>query len=328
MKNLIKGIFVFGIFVFQSSIVSATGYNYLPADVLLKQQEEKSALEYRLQNLEAGISGNSLSYVLSLSSRISQLEAERTAEKNYISGTYGRYGIGNQLPAKLAEIDSKYDAQISVLQAQKASYQSTSLSQQSTEKEISDLKLQIAQLRLQIVDQELQANLDALKKYETVAEPQPVYYSEEDLQKLYVYLDSLSPQDASDFYQKVRAKNADVASRLDVLQNQKYPNGKAGTAKYEEYLKSIRKTVEPEVVKPEVVKNEKITAKNIKLVTKEGVTKTKTMATSTEEKTAPQIKQEQLKAQSEQIQEQKPIQEKHTIRERLSGFFKRIFRIN
>lgn len=236
MKKLVLGVFVFGIFSLQSSIAFATDYNYLPADVLIKQQEEKSALEYRLQNLEAGLSGNSSAYISSLSSRISQLESERVTEKNYISGTYGKYGIGNQLPAKLAEIDSKYDTQISALQSQKASYQSDLATQQLKKEEINNLKLQIAQLRAQIVDQELQANLKALEKYQN---PTPVVYSDADVYEYFLYLDSLSIDDASDFFQRLKIYNLDAAKRVTTLYNNKYPNGKPGTGKYEDYLATL-----------------------------------------------------------------------------------------
>lgn len=262
MKNLIIGIFVFGAFVSQSNIVFATDYNYLPADVLIRQQEEKSALEYRLQNLEAGISGNSSSYISSLSSRISQLESERATEKNYISGTYGQYGIGNQLPAKLAEIDSKYDAQINALQSQKASYQSDLATQQLKEKEISDLKLQIAQLRAQIVDQELQANLKALEKYQN---PTPVVYSDAYVYDFFLYLDSLSLDDASDFFQRVKINNPDVAGRVATLYNNKYPNGKPGTGKYEDYLATL-KTPEPIVLKEvPLIQEKKVVQKAVEI---------------------------------------------------------------
>lgn len=315
MKNQIRvGLFVaVSLFIFQVSTTYATDYNYLPNDVFLKQQEEKSALEYRLQRLENGISGNSSSQISSLSARISQLESERTTEKNYVSGVYAHNGIANQLPAKLAEIDAKYSSQISSLQSQKSALENTVSNQQSSQTEISNLKLEIAQLKAKMIDDELQANLKALEKYQT-QEKQSSYYSEEDLLKLYNYLDSLSVKDASELYQQVKDKNEDVASRLNELQNKKYPNGKTGTGKNDDYLKS-QETVISEV------RNKIVTPKAVKQEAK----KTQVKATSTEEKVIPQVKQEQPKAQPISVEAQKPIEKKTTIREKVSGFFKKVF---
>jgi hypothetical protein len=58
MKQIIRiGIFLFTILVCTSP-VHATDYNYLPPDVGIKQNEALSALEYRLQTLEALIANN------------------------------------------------------------------------------------------------------------------------------------------------------------------------------------------------------------------------------------------------------------------------------
>lgn len=307
MTKIIRAsLFVLSIFILQTSSVFATSYNYLPNDVYIKQQEEKSALEYRLQKLENGISGNSSSQIATLSARISQLESERTTEKNYISGVYAQSGIANQLPAKLAEIDAKYNAQISTLQSQKSALENTVSSQQSSQTEIANLKLQIAQLKAQMVDDELQANLKALEKYQT-QEKQSSYYSEADLLKLYNYLDSLSVKDASELYSQIKAKNEDVASRLTELQNKKYPNGKTGTSKNIEYLKSIQK----DVVVPTPKKIEKP-------VIKQEIKKT-------EEKPVIEPQVEEMKPQPEPVQIQKPIEKKPTIKQKVSGFFKRMF---
>jgi hypothetical protein len=307
MKNLIKiSMFVFSIFVIQTTLVFATDYNYLPNDVFIKQQEEKSALEYRLQKLESGISSNSSSFVSNISSRISQLESERATEKNYISGTYARLGIANQLQAKLDEIDRKYDAQISSLRNQQSNLENTISSQQSNATEISNLKLQIAQLKAQMVDQELQTNLKALEKYQIKTEE----YSDADIETVFNYIDAMSLEDASNFYQVVKKNNPDVAERVAVLYFKKYPNGKVGTANNDEYTKSTKETnkIEKTIIKQETKKIE-------------------TKSLSLEEKPISQIQIEQPKIQTEQIQEQKPVQTKTTFRQKVSGFFKRIFGI-
>ncbi len=307
MTKIIRvSLFVLSIFILQTTSVFATGYNYLPNDVYIKQQEEKSALEYRLKQLENSFSGNSSSQISSLSARISQLESERTTEKNYISGVYAQSGIANQLPAKLAEIDAKYNTQISSLQSQKSALENITSNQQSSQVEIANLKLEIAKLKAQMVDDELQANLKALEKYQ-IQEKQSSYYSEADLLKLYNYLDSLSAKDAYELYSQIKAKNEDVASRLTELQNKKYPNGKTGTSKNIEYLKSIQK----DVVAPTSKKTEKPALKQeIK---------------KTEEKPVIELQVEQAKPQPEPVQIQKPIEKKTTIGQKVSGFFKRVF---
>lgn len=244
MKNLIKiGILVFVVLV-TTNTAFATDYNYLPPDVLIKQQEQQSALEYRLQKLESGLSGNSSSMISTLSSRISQLEQERDTEKNYISGIYGSYGIGNQLQSKLSQIDAKYDSQISALRSQKADLENKISNQQSQELEIAELKLQIAKLKDQIAEQEYKVSQQALQKYQ-----EKHIYSDSEVQEVFNYLDALNVQDASNLYQRIRKNNADVADRLDALHIKKYPNGKPGTAKYNDYLATL-KPIKTSLVNP------------------------------------------------------------------------------
>ena len=74
-------------------------------------------------------------------------------------------------------------------------------------------------------------------------------------------MDSLTLEEASAFYGRVKASRPDVALRITALYDAKYPNGKVGTAKYDEYLESLPKTVpiaphtvtSKAVVKPEVI---------------------------------------------------------------------------
>jgi hypothetical protein len=295
------------LFISQTKITLATTYNYLPPDVLIKQNEMQSSLEYRLQKLEAGASNDSSSMISSLSSRISQLESERETEKNYISGIYARNGIGEQLSGKLAEIDAKYNSQINNLQSQRNELSNSVSNQQSNEKEINDLKLKIAQLKEQIINQELQVNLQAVEKYQVKYE-----YTDAEVLEAYNYLDALTAQNASNFYHRIRENNPDVAERLDILQNKQYPNGKPGTAKYSDYLESIKKTTKSEDVK-----------KNVKEITK------------TEIKINPEIKQEINKelvvftAPSEQQTPIiSPIVKEQTFVQKFMSFFGKLFKRN
>jgi hypothetical protein len=301
MKIIKICFFVFvALFILQTKTTYATDYNYLPPDVLIKQNEEKSALEYRLRNLEDGLSGSSSSYISNLTSRISQLESEWTTEKNYISGTYAQYGIANQLAGKLAEIDAKYNSQINDLKSEKAKLETSVSNQQSKEKEISDLKLEIAKLKAEMVNQELQVNLQALEKYQTKE-----VYSDADVLEVFKYLDALAVQDSSDLYQIVKENNLDVAQRVAILYDKRYPNGKPGTAKYDDYLASIKpiakptaiqKTTTPESTQIEEIKEEAILEQVIA-----------TPPTTQESVITP------------------PVQEKQSLGRKVINFFKRFF---
>lgn len=303
MKNLIKfGIFVFVVLV-TTNTVFATDYNYLPPDVLIKQQEEKSALEYRLQKLESGLSGNSSLMISTLSSRISQLEQERDTEKNYISGVYSSYGIGNQLQSKLAQIDAKYNSQISALRSQKADLENKASSQQSQELEIAELKLQIAKLKDQIAEQEYKASQQALLKYQ-----EKHIYTDSEVQEIFNYLDALTVQDASNLHQKIRRNNPEVADRLEALHIKKYPNGKPGTAKYADYLATL-KPVKPSVTTPSKTESKTQQKQEVKKIEQ----------TTTDIIPAVVINEEKPVIAP-------PVQEKQTFGTKIKNFFKRWFR--
>ncbi|MDB5188242.1 MAG: fibronectin type protein [Candidatus Kaiserbacteria bacterium] len=122
------------------SVVQASTYSGLPNDVYIKQQEEKSALEYRLQILESKISANPDASTYVLQDRITQLEDERNTKINYIKGRYGQLGITSQADAAIADINAKYDVQINSLKSQIKSMQVSSSAQDSLNSEINDIK--------------------------------------------------------------------------------------------------------------------------------------------------------------------------------------------
>lgn len=209
----------------------ATDYNYLPADVLIKQNEEKSALDYRIKTLESQISGSDyFSKISNIDSRISELENEKNTEKNYISGIYGQYGIGNQLSSKLQDIDNKYQTQINSLQQQKSYYQ-------KKEDDSNKAQSEIAELKKQLLDLQNQINNTSDTKIEKTAT-----YTDKDIQDFFNYLDTLPAQDASNKYHLLLKMNPTVAYKVADLMNKKYPNGKIGTAKYDDYVKSLATT--------------------------------------------------------------------------------------
>jgi len=318
MKNSL--IFLTYILLFVPIGVYATNYNYLPNDVFLKQQEEKSALEYRLKTLENQSQSNPQASILSIEQRISELERQRDSEKEYLKGTLAKNGAYSPetWASYSTKIDAKYNPQINSLNQQKSSYQSQSSSQQNSQ-EISDLKLEIAKLKADMVDQELKRNLGALEKYQVKETPKSdTYYSDDEILKVFNYLDALSLKEASVMYQVILKDNKNVAERVDILYKKKYPNGKTGTAINSDYKKSVQEVAIPEV------KKETPVIKTVRPVVKQEIKKAQVKATTTEEKIVPQVKQEQVK-QPEKIQEEKPAEIKVTFREKVSGFFKKVF---
>lgn len=260
MKNLIRiGFFLFTLSVYAPHAY-ATDYNYLPADVGIKQNEALSALEYRLQTLEAQIANSPQVSIDTINARIKALEAERDTEKRYVTGLYGSYGIGNQLDAKLAEIDAKYDAQINELEDEKDEYESDASALAKAEKEAEQLRQQIIELQKQNIAQS-EEYLDLLDKQNSDTE----VYTDTDIYEGFMYMDSLPLKEASAFFGRVKASRPDVAQRITALYNLKYPHGKVGTAQYDEYLESLPKVtpavpqtvatkpvLSPEVVIPSV----------------------------------------------------------------------------
>jgi hypothetical protein len=299
MKQITRiGFFLFTISVCTSS-VHATDYNYLPPDVGIKQSEALSALEYRLQSLEALIANNPEVSVNTIDARIKALEVERDTEKRYVTGLYGSYGIGNQLDAKLAEIDAKYDAQIDELEDEKDEYQSQASDLAKAEKEAEQLRQQIIELQKQNIVQS-EEYLDLLDKQNANTE----VYTDTDIYEGFMYMDSLPLIEASAFFGRVKASRPDVAERITALYNAKYPHGKLGTAIHDEYLESLPKAVSavPQMSKPIVTP--KITTP---------VTETQTQATATPVVEAPIV---------QEVPIPEPIQESFV--DKVVGFFKRL----
>lgn len=293
MKQITRiGFFLFTLSVY-APIAYATDYNYLPADVGIKQNEALSALEYRLQTLEAQIANSPQVSVDTINARIKALEAERDTEKRYVTGIYGSYGIGNQLDAKLAEIDAKYAMQISELENEKDEYQSQASAQAKAEKEAEQLRQQIIALQKQ--------NLELLdKQIESYSTPE--VFTDTDIYEGFIYMDSLPLEEASAFFGRVKASRPDVAERITVLYNAKYPHGKIGTAQHDEYLEPLPKAVP---IVPQTVTSKPVTAPEV--VAPESVVE----ATATPVVPEPVV---------EEVHTPEPIQESFV--DKVVGFFK------
>lgn len=232
------------------SIAFATDYNYLPADVSIKQKEAESALGYRLQTLENQQYSNPEISVINIEGRITELEQEREVEKNYIKGLYAKNGIVNQLQSVLVKIDAKYTTQIESLQSQKQVFQSQVTSNQNLKDEKQELQKQIEELRKQqiqqlgeynnLLDEKINSyrNTSIIRQVVTLLDSR-LKSSDENV--VFSYLDSLPINGAITLGgegDKLKNTYPEMYKKVLILYNTKYPHGKAGTSGYEDYLKT------------------------------------------------------------------------------------------
>jgi hypothetical protein len=284
MKKIIRTcVFVLGIFVFQASIAHATDYNYLPADVGIKQKETLSALEYRLQSLESQMSNNPSVSISTINARISELQSERDTEINYIRGLYAQNGISNQADAKVAEITAKYASQISSLESQKSSYQSQSDSN-AKEAEIAELKLKIKQLEYDMKTAEYDKATQIPKSSATIYD-------------LYNWLETLPSEEWSAQLNLLKSMNPENYKKIEDIYRVKHP----------EFFSQAGETVAPKIVPTTVVQKKTETIKKI-----EPKPEVKVEATTTPIVQTPVV--EQIKT---------PEPPKETFVQKVLGFFKR-----
>lgn len=285
MNKIIRTfVFVLGIFVFHASIAHATDYNYLPADVGIKQKEALSALEYRLKSLESQLSNNPTASISTINTRISELKSERDAEINYIRGLYAQSGISNQADAKVAEITTKYASQIGELESQKLSYQSQSDSN-AKEAEIAELKLKIKQLEYDMQTAEYEKATQIPKSSATIYD-------------LYNWLETLPPEEWSAQLNLLKSMNPENYKKIEDIYRVKHP----------EFFSQASETVTPQIVPTTAVQKKTETVKKI-----EPKPEVKVEATTTSVVQAPII---------EAIKTSEPLKE--TFVQKVFGFFKRL----
>lgn len=275
--------FVITAFTLQASIAHATDYNYLPADVGIKQKEALSALEYRLKSLESQLSNNPSVSISTINTRISELKSERDVEINYIRGLYAQSGISNQADAKVAEITTKYASQISELESQKSLYQSQSDSN-TKEAEIAELKLKIKQLEYDMQTAEYEKAIEIPKSSATIYD-------------LYNWLETLPPDEWSAQLNLLKSMNPANYNKIEDIYRVKHP----------EFFSQASETVAPKIVPTTVVQKKAETIKKI-----EPKPEVKVEATTTPIVQAPVV---------EQIKATEPPKE--TFVQKVFGFFKR-----
>ncbi len=250
MKNKIITFLILSVFLIQTSAF-ATDYNYLPDDVYIKQQEEKSALEYRLRKLENQSQNSPGISILDIENRITELEREKEIEKNYLKGSMAQNGsfVQSAYDILSAKIDAKFQAQIDSLVQQKALHQSQIQNTEQNKNQITELKAEIAKLRASQAEK---------------TTPKDNYYPQEKVVILFELMDSLSTEKANNLYQNMYIRNESVALRVKALYKAKYPNGKPFVAEKVE-LKTQPKitSVEQKNIKVEIKTEEVITPAKI-----------------------------------------------------------------
>lgn len=284
MNKIIRTcVFVLMAFTFQASIAHATDYNYLPADVGIKQKEALSALEYRLKSLESQLSNNPSASISTINARISELKSERDAEINYIRGLYAQSGISNQADAKVAEITAKYASQISELESQKSSYQSQS-DTNAKEAEIAELKLKIKQLEYDMQTAEYEKATQIPKSSATIYD-------------LYNWLETLPPDEWSAQLNLLKSMNPENYKKIEDIYRVNHP----------EFFSQASETVAPKIVPTAAVQKKTETIKKIEIKPE-----VKVEATTTPIVQAPVA--EEIKT---------PEPPKETFVQKVFGFFKR-----
>ena len=226
--------------IFAPFLTSATGYNYLPNDVYIKQQEEKAALEYRISSIEAGLQNSPTLSILNIDSRITQLKQEKQTEINYVTGLYAKNGISNQLPSAIDKINAKYDSQIDNLEQQKDEYNDAIAEDKKLKSEINALKEQIKKIE----QNQITAPADTQASTDTVKVPSAV--------DMFDYLDSLPPNEAQENMNALEIHNPKLYQEVVYIIGLKYPYGKPGSAMYKWYqdnnkLPSVVQEEAPEV---------------------------------------------------------------------------------
>ncbi len=197
--KIMKHILLFALLFTPTFFVGATSYNYLPNDVYIKQQEEKSALEYRISQLEASMNGSLSSSLRNVEYRIDELEREMATEINYITGVYGGYGIANQLPSKISEVEAKYEGQISNLEDERDELKKLMKDETSAQTEI----------------KRLEAELKALN--EKVLSTPETEVQKPSAQSMFEYIDSLPLSEASTVYSDLKMWDPEMYSEVQYL---------------------------------------------------------------------------------------------------------------
>ncbi len=285
---------IFVAFLGVSHIANATGYNYLPDDVYIKQQQEKSALEYRIKSLESQISGNPQISILTIDQRITELRRQWEDEKTYTTGTLAHNGAGTPeiYASAIAKIDSKYSSQISALEAQKTQYQEQINKQAEIDKEIEKIQQQIKD-----IDKYYDSQRDAvIQQYQqNVTQPQ----KQATIGDLYNWLETLPAEEWSQKLELLKQMNPENYKKIEELYRINHPEFFSS----EEKVQTSKTTIKTQPVTQKII--EKKAEQKISTTTPTNTSVSTT--TLLETKTQPTII---------------PPQVKPTVMQRVSNFFR------
>ncbi len=244
----------------------------------LKAMQEKSDLEYRLKSMEAKIQGDPQLSIIQIDQRINEIRQQWNQERSYMTERFANMGIlttSGQAPEALSGIDAKYQNRINTLEQQKNYYNNMVANQEQKNREIAEIKRQIEEIdrktdediqkiKTNVDNQNKQALGDFLRDVERFRpENKPT------AQSAFDYIESFSLDDASGIYRKIEAVNPGLMPAVVTIYWKKYPNGKPGTSKHDEYLASLAgdkdQTQQKEYTKKNINKNndiKKVTSKN------------------------------------------------------------------
>lgn len=208
--------------IFAPFLTSATGYNYLPNDVYIKQQEEKAALEYRISSIEASLQNSPTLSILNIDSRIMQLKQEKQTEINYVTGLYAKNGIIDQLPGAIDKINAKYASQIDNLEQQKDEYNDAIAEDKKLKSEIATLKEQIRNIELNTTQRATQETSGEVKIPSAI--------------DMFNYIDTLPSGEAEEIMGILGVENLKLYEEVMSIVKLKYPYGKPGSARYKWFL--------------------------------------------------------------------------------------------
>jgi hypothetical protein len=238
-------------FIITNTVIAYNPYG-ISDGLYMKLQEEKSAIEYRISQLETSSYNSPGLSSMNIESRINDLERERDSKKNYATGTYAKYGATEMLQVALDKIDEEYDAKISALEDQKAYYdQQSSYEEEARENkaEAQRLKKKLLELESQLVDQraeEAKKQIEALKNTPKVEinlineltnnsqkSPPPAI---DVFNKLDTMIDTV---ESARLYSLVKENDFNMYTQIQIIASAKYFNNKTTVLDLFNYLDSL-----------------------------------------------------------------------------------------
>lgn len=244
------------LFLFISCFFGITTYAYNPYGIsdglYMKLQEEKSDLEYRINQLETNSYNSPGLSSMNIQSRINDLIRERDSKKNYARGTYASYGATEMLQVALDKIDDEYNQKIQSLEDQKDYYdQESSYEEQAREnkEEAQKLKKKLLEIEAELISQkriEVEKQIEVLKNTPKV-EFNLINELTNNSQKspppaidVFNALDSMPDTlESAQLYSAIKEKDFSMYTKIQALASVKYFNNKTTPLDLFNYMDSL-----------------------------------------------------------------------------------------